>query len=146
MNISTVASSAGVFAGTWIVVWLIIAILAIAGMWATFQKAGRPGWAAIIPIYNIYTLVKVAGRSGWWVILYIIPLVNIVVSLVVSIDIAKAFGKSDVFGVIGLWLFSVIGYLMLGFGDATYKGSQAGPDTATPSAPAAPTAPQAPAA
>lgn len=141
MNISTVASSAGVFTGTWLIIWLVVVILAIAGMWATFQKAGRPGWAAIIPIYNVYTLVKIAGRSGWWVILYFIPLVNVIVSLVVSVNIAKAFGKSDVFGVIGLWLFSVIGYLMLGFGDATYSGSGTGatsaPTTPAPQAPAA---------
>ena len=124
MNISTVASSTGMFAGSWLIADLVIAVLVLAGLWTTFQKANRPGWAAIIPIYNIYTIVKIAGRDGWWVILYFIPFVNIIVHLIVSVDVAKAFGKSDVFGIVGLWLFSFVGYPMLGFGDATYKASQ----------------------
>ncbi|HVX47747.1 MAG TPA: DUF5684 domain-containing protein [Candidatus Saccharimonadales bacterium] len=140
MNIETFASSAGGIGAGMLVVWLIIAVLAIAGMWATFSKAGKPGWAAIIPIYNIYVLMEVAGRPGWWLILYLIPVVNIVISLIVSIDVAKAFGKSSAFGVIGLWLFSIIGYLMLGFGDAKY---QAG-GTGSPAAPTGPTPPVTP--
>jgi hypothetical protein len=116
-------STDGSMSAGWMILALILIVLAIAGLWRTFHKANRPGWAAIIPIYNLYTMVKIAGRPGWWVILYFIPIVNIIVNIVVSIDVAKAFGKSTAFGVIGLWLFSFIGYLMLGFGDATYRGS-----------------------
>ncbi|MEU7478999.1 DUF5684 domain-containing protein [Lentzea sp. NPDC042327] len=104
---------------------LVFAVLVIAGMWATFSKAGKPGWAAIIPIYNIYVWLKVAGRPGWWLILMIIPLVNLVISIIVSLDIAKSFGKSGVFGFFGLWLFGFIGYPMLGFGSAQYQGPAA---------------------
>jgi hypothetical protein len=107
---------------------MMLVILAVAlglveliAYWKTFQKAGHPGWAAIIPIYNAYILLKMAGRPGWWLILYIIPVVNLITHLVVSIDVAKRFGKSTAFGVFGLWIFSFIGYLMLGFGDAKYK-------------------------
>lgn len=107
----------------WFVVLTVIVVLEIIGLWRTFQKAGRPGWGAIVPIYNIYNIVKVAGRSGWWVILYFIPLVNIVVHIIVSLDVAKAFGKSDLFGIFGLWLFGFIGYPMLGYGDAKYQGT-----------------------
>jgi Family of unknown function (DUF5684) len=102
---------------------LVVAVLQIAGMWKMFQKAGHAGWLAIIPIVNIYILLKIAKRPGWWLILYIIPLVNIVVGIMVAIDVAKAFGKSTSFGVLGLWLFSFVGYPMLGFSDATYKKS-----------------------
>lgn len=145
MNISTVASSAGAIGGMWLIIYLVVLVIVLAGIWKTFQKAGRPGWAAIIPIYNLYILVKVAGRDGWWVILYFIPLVNIVIHIIVSVDVAKAFGKSDVFGIFGLWLFSFVGYPMLGFGDATYNGAQgAGPTTPAPaSQPPAPTPPSA---
>lgn len=115
-----------------VIVYIAIAVLVIAGVWKTFTKAGRHGWAAIIPIYNIYTLVKVAERPGWWTILFFIPLVNIVMSIIISLDVAKAFGKSAVFGIFGLWLFGFIGYPMLGFGSATYKGSGG----AAPAAPA----------
>ena len=141
VNIETFASSAGGMGAGLLVVWLIVAVVAIAGMWATFQKAGKPGWAAIIPIYDIYVLMKVAGRPGWWLILYFIPVVNIVISLIVSIDIAKAFAKSTAFGVIGLWIFSIIGYLILGFGDAKYQAAGIG---GTPAAPAGPTPPVTP--
>lgn len=105
-----------------VLVALIVAVIAIAAMWKVFVKAGKPGWGAIIPIYNVYLVIKVAGRPGWWLLLYLIPFVNIIVHLLVAIDVAKAFGKSDAFGIIALWFFSIIGYLILGFGDAEYKG------------------------
>ncbi len=101
---------------------LILAVIAVIALWATFTKAGRPGWGAIIPFYNLYLLAKIAGRPGWWVILFFIPIVNIVITLLISLDVARAFGKSTVFGVVGLWLFSVIGYLIVGFGSARYQG------------------------
>ncbi|HVI60705.1 MAG TPA: DUF5684 domain-containing protein [Candidatus Saccharimonadales bacterium] len=113
-------TTGGGMSATTTVIWLAVTLLLLAGFWKTFQKAGRHGWASIVPIYNIYTVVKIAGRSGWWVILYFIPLVNIIVHLVVSLDVAKAFGKSGAFGVFGLWLFSFVGYPILGFGDAKY--------------------------
>ncbi|QUQ69195.1 DUF5684 domain-containing protein [Kutzneria sp. CA-103260] len=103
---------------------LIVGVIAIVGLWRVFTKAGLPGWGAIIPLYNIYLLMKVAGRPGWWVVLYLIPIVNIIVHLIVSMDVARNFGKSKVFGVVGLWLFNVIGFLILGFGDARYVGER----------------------
>lgn len=106
-------------------VFLALAVLIIASMWKVFTKAGRPGWAAIIPIYNAYTLIKVAGRPGWWVLLTLIPVVNFIISIIVAIDVAKAFGKDAAFGILGLWLFSFVGYPMLAFGDATYNGPAA---------------------
>lgn len=102
--------------------YLVIAVAAIAGLWKTFNKANKPGWGALIPIYNVYLILKMAGRPGWWLLLYLVPIVNIVVHIVVSIDVAKAFKKSAAFGVVGLWLFSMIGFLILGFGDAKYAG------------------------
>ncbi|MBL1128499.1 MAG: signal peptidase I [Chloroflexi bacterium] len=110
------------FGGFGFICWLAIIVLIIAGFWKTFEKAGQPGWAAIIPIYNLYVLCLIAGRPGWWVLLYFIPFVNIVVSLLIAIDVAKAFGKDVLYGVVLLWLFQAIGYLLLGFGDAQYIG------------------------
>lgn len=99
---------------------LVIWVLSIIAFWRVFEKAGQPGWAAVIPFYNLYVLVKVAGRPGWWFLLLLIPFVNVIVMLVIALDVAKAFGKSTAFGVVGLWLFSIIGYMILGFGDAKY--------------------------
>src|ERR1043165_8923978 len=100
-----------------LLIYLVICVLVIAGFWKTFEKAGQPGWAAIVPIYNVYVMCKVAGRPGWWIILYLIPLVNLVIAAIVSIDIAKSFGKGTGFG-IGLWLLSPIFFCVLGFESA----------------------------
>ncbi|HEU4390652.1 MAG TPA: DUF5684 domain-containing protein [Blastocatellia bacterium] len=103
-----------------IIVGLIVVVIEIAGMWKVFTKAGEPGWACIIPIYNIVVLLKVARRPIWWIILLIIPLVGVIVSIIVCIDIAKNFGKGAGFG-IGLALLGVIFYPILGFGSAEYN-------------------------
>jgi hypothetical protein len=108
-----------------IVFWLIylaILIPIFIGYWKMFVKAGQPGWACLVPIYNAYILLKIAGRPGWWLILLFIPLVNIVIIFIVLLDIAKAFGRSVLFAILGLWLFTPIGILMLGFGKSQYIG------------------------
>ena len=102
---------------------LLIAIIVIAGMWKVFTKAGKPGWASIIPIYNAIVLLEIAGKPVWWIVLLIIPGVNIFILFIVSIDVAKNFGKGTGFGV-GLALLGVIFYPILGFGDATYRPAQ----------------------
>ena len=103
---------------------LAIIILAVAGMWKTFQKAGQPGWAAIVPFYNIYVLTQIVGRPWWWLLLCLIPCVNIVIIVILSLDMAKSFGKSAGFGV-GLALLGFVFYPLLGFGDAQYVGPAA---------------------
>jgi hypothetical protein len=110
------------FTGPFLAVGLGFAILFIVGGWKVFQKAGQPGWAVLIPIYNAYILLKIAGRPGWWLLLLFIPLVNIAIGVVVSIDVAKAFGQSALFGVILIFLLGGIGYLILGFGNYSYQG------------------------
>jgi hypothetical protein len=118
------AAASGI-AGTMMIVMLAIAIVFIAGLWKVFTKAGQPGWAVLIPIYNAYILLKIAGRPGWWIVLFLIPLVNIVIAALVSIDVAKAFGQSAVFGLVLLFLLCGIGYLLLGFGSYRYVGRAA---------------------
>jgi hypothetical protein len=99
---------------------LFLWLVTVMAMWKTYQKAGVPGWGALIPIYNLYLLLKIVGRPGWWLLLYLIPLVNIVIALVVYIDVAHAFTKSTAFGVL-TFFFPFIGYWILGYGDAVYK-------------------------
>ena len=105
--------------------WLAFMILMIAACWKIFAKAGQPGWASIIPIYNWYILCKIVGRPGWWVILLFIPFVNFIVGIILCIDLAKSFGKGVGFG-IGLILLGVIFFPILGFGSAQYQGPAAG--------------------
>jgi len=123
----------GLFGGGFMLFILLVAIVITAAFWKVFEKAGQPGWAAIIPIYNTYIMLKIVGRPGWWLLLLLIPLVNFVIALIVAIDMAKSFGQSATFGVVMLFLLSVIGYLILGFGSARYVG----PAAATPQARAA---------
>ena len=105
---------------------LAVCVFLIASVWKTFSKAGQPGWAAIIPIYNIYVMCKVAGRPGWWTLLWFVPIVNFVIGIIVAIDIARNFGKGTGFG-IGLFFLGFIFYPILGFGDATYGPPGAAP-------------------
>ena len=117
------AAAAGVGIGM-TVVWLAIIVLMIAALWKVFEKAGEPGWAAIVPIYNFYILLKVAGRPGWWLLLYLIPFVNFIISIIVSIDVAKRFGKGTGFA-LGLVFLPFIFYPMLAWGDASYTAAPA---------------------
>lgn len=105
---------------------LAIIIAVIAGIWKVFEKAGKPGWAAIIPIYNLIVLLEIAGKPLWWIILFFIPFVNLIAVILVSLAVARNFGKSDAFG-IGLALLGFIFYPILGFGDAQFKGAAPAP-------------------
>ena len=102
------------------VVYIALLLLGIVTMWKIFTKAGEPGWAAIIPIYNFIVLLKIAGKPAWWIILMLIPFVNIVILAIVCISLAKNFGKSAGYGW-GLFLLGFIFGPMLAFGDARYQ-------------------------
>ncbi len=112
------------FSGPILLFALVLIVVLAAGFWKMFEKAGQPGWAAIVPIYNVYVLLKVAGRPGWWLILLFIPVVNIVINILVAIDIAKAFGQGAAFGFFLNFLFGGIGFVILGFGNYRYLGPQ----------------------
>ena len=106
------------------IVGLLVGILVIAGMWKVFTKAGKPGWAAIIPIYNVVVLLQIAGKPLWWIVLLFIPIVNFVIAVMVMISLAKAFGKGTGFA-LGLLFLSPIFIPILGFSDAQYTGAPA---------------------
>ena len=115
----------GAIAGMLIlVIQLAILIAILAGAWKMFEKAGKPGWAAIIPIYNIIVILEICGRPIWWILLLLIPCVNIVIAVIMWIDVAKSFGKSELYG-IGLAFLGFIFIPMLGFGSARYVGPAA---------------------
>ena len=109
------------------IVWFIyiaIVVAIIAGWWMIFTKAGEAGWKSIIPIWNTLILLKIIGREWWWILLLLIPFVNIVIWIIVSLDLAKVFGRGTGFG-IGLAFLSFIFAPILGFGSDAYKGSGA---------------------
>lgn len=98
-----------------------IVVVSIAGSWKVFEKAGKPGWASLIPIYNAIVLLQIVGRPLWWIILYLIPIVDLIIAIVVMVDLARSFGKGAGFG-IGLAFLPFIFFPILGLGNAQYVG------------------------
>lgn len=123
------AEGVGIFM---LLVYLVIIVVLVAAYWKLFEKAGKPGWAAIIPIYNIIVMLEIVGRPVWWIILLLIPCVNIVVGIMLTIDIAKSYGKEIGFA-IGMILLPIIFVPILAFsGDTQYVGPAAAPQGPPP--------------
>ncbi|MDQ0636451.1 hypothetical protein QF042_000016 [Pedobacter sp. W3I1] len=119
--------SSGIAAGIGLVggiIYLAVIVIAIVGMWKAFEKAGKPGWAAIIPIYNLIILLEIVGKPMIWILWLIIPCVNIVFAIWLYNLVSKSFGKSEGFTV-GLIILPFIFWPILGFGDAKYLGPSA---------------------
>ncbi len=106
--------------GITLIVNIAIALLMVISIWKVFIKAGQPGWAAIVPIYNMYVLLKIAGKPGWWILLLFVPVVNLVISIIALFGLAENFGKGAGFA-IGLLFLPIIFYPILAFGSATYQ-------------------------
>ena len=102
----------------------LASILIIVSLWKIFKKAGKPGWAAIIPIYREIMFTEIVGRPTWWAFIYIIPCTAFIAHIILSIDLARSFGQPTGFSV-GLILFPFIFYPILGFGSAQYVGPSA---------------------
>jgi len=144
----TTTESTGLFAGlaaffaAYIIFILALVVFYVICQWKIFTKAGQPGWIALIPIYNYWKLCEIVGRPGWWslsFLLAVIPLVGwiipLIVSIIVMIDLAKAFGKEPIFALL-LILLPLVGLPMLAFGEAKYGGPVSHGDK-TPTAPKA---------
>jgi hypothetical protein len=100
---------------------LVIAVFFFIVYWRIFEKAGRPGWESLIPVYNNFIMMKIIGKPWWWLVLMCIPFVNIIF-IVWSVNmLSKSFGKDEGYTV-GLLLLSIVFYPMLAFGDAKYIG------------------------
>ncbi|MES2216125.1 MAG: DUF5684 domain-containing protein [Patescibacteria group bacterium] len=101
------------------VIWLAVLLLIVISYWKVFSKAGQPGWASIIPIYNIIVLFRITNRPWWWFFLFLIPIVNWVIMIILMNDLAKSFGKGLGF-TLGLIFLSIIFFPILAFGGSTY--------------------------
>ncbi len=114
-----------------IAVYLVIMIfLVIVPMWKIFTKAGQPGWACLVPIYNIYVMTLIAKKPAWWMIMIlIVPIANVIFGIMLIHAIVTNFGKGVGF-TIGVLLLSAIFIPILGYGSAQYN---------PPAAPAQPT-------
>jgi Family of unknown function (DUF5684) len=107
----------------YLLLWVAVTVPgALVGWVWVFRKAGLPGWAALVPGYNIYLLVVgVARLSVLWFVLVLVPGVQIIAAILVNLEVAKRFGRSEAFG-LGLALLGFVFYPILGFGKARYQG------------------------
>jgi uncharacterized protein DUF5684 len=101
--------------------YLVIYLIGAIVLYPVLGKAGEPGWAAFVPIYNAYLVLKICGRPWWWLILFLVPILGFVLEIIVCLDLAKSFGKSVAFA-IGLIFLSLIFVGIIGFGSAQYRG------------------------
>ena len=99
---------------------VVLVIPMLIGMWKTYEKAGQPGWAAIIPIYSAYIRILICEMPIWWLIVYLIPYVNVIALIVIGVRLAEKFDRSAAFGV-GLDFLPFVFYPILGFGSAEYQ-------------------------
>jgi hypothetical protein len=118
------SAGTGIGIGVGVVVYVAIIVFEIAALWHVFTKASEKGWKAIIPIWNTLIVLKISGRPLWWIILFIIPIVNIIVFIVLYYNLAKSFAKSGAFAV-GLIILPFIFIPILGFGSSQYAGPYA---------------------
>lgn len=121
----SVSDGAGAAAGAafflvFLVIWLGVMLVMIASMWKVFTKAGEPGWAAIVPVYNLIILVKILDKPIWYALLCFIPFIGVIVGIYLITELAKKFGQSMGFA-IGLILLPIIFFPILGFGSAQYR-------------------------
>ena len=120
MNDVSNAAAAGVLIVYYLII-IAVAVLVLVSWWKIFVKAGKPGWAAIVPFYNMYCMYSISFGNGWLFLLGFVPCVNIVVQIIMYVKLSQAFGKSGGYAV-GLIFLPVIFLPMLGFGDADYVG------------------------
>jgi hypothetical protein len=129
---TTTAVENGVLAGlmgffaTFAIIIIAMVVVMIVCQWVIFKKAGKPGWAAIVPIYNFIVLLEIINRPIWWIAALfagVIPvvggLITLLFTIVIAIDLAKSFGKSTGFGIL-IALVPVVGYPILAFGSSQY--------------------------
>lgn len=102
---------------------IAVYVLLVVASWKIFSKAGRPGILAIIPIVNLIVLIRIVGYSGWLVLLYLIPIANLIFTIVMAVKLGERFGRGLIFSLLWLWLFPIIGYFVLGFGRSRYTAA-----------------------
>jgi uncharacterized membrane protein YhaH (DUF805 family) len=121
-SVSTSSAGEGAAATTiTLVVYLGFVVLTLAGYWRMLSKAGRPGWAIIVPFYGAVQLLQITGRSGWWVLAMMVPVLSLFPAIRLAFELARVFGRGIGFG-FGLLFLPFIFAPVLGFGDAEYVG------------------------
>ena len=119
-----------------VLICLALTVLYLIGFWKILEKGNKPGWGALIPIYNTYLLCQIVGVNPWWILivfiaslLSFIPIIgsliftaaSIYFTVILNISLARSFKKDDVYA-LGLIFLQPIFYLILGYGESKYEG------------------------
>ena len=121
-NYENLEGPAQTFGAIFTIFYLVILVLFFASYWKIFEKAGKPGWAGVVPIYNIIVLLEIVGKPAWWIVLFFIPGVNLIIAIIVSHQLSLSFGQSTGFTV-GLVLLSIVFIPYLAFSSSIqYQG------------------------
>jgi hypothetical protein len=130
---ATVSTSGDAGGGSIIfsIIWLAVVVAMLVAMWKVFVKAGQPGWACLIPIYNYVVLFRITGKSPWWILGMLVPFLNIFVGIRLIFNLASVFGRGIGFGFGLLFLFPIF-IMILAFGEGEYVGPGGHPATAPP--------------
>jgi len=94
--------------------------LPLGGVWQMYIKADEPGWACLVPVYQSMVMARMAHKPAWWGLLLYVPVVSLVIWVLISLELAKAFDRGTDTA-IGLILVPPVFFCILGFGDAEYK-------------------------
>jgi Family of unknown function (DUF5684) len=100
----------------------IASFILVAGYWRLLTKAGKPGWAILVPIYNAIVMQQISGKPLWWIFLYLVPGVNIVIAVICTFALAENFGKGKGYG-LGMLFLPWVFVPMLAFSDAEFVGT-----------------------
>lgn len=106
---------------------LLVGLTTVISISVLFDKAGEPGWASFVPIYNIIVLARIGGKSEWLGFLCAVSLwiphigstLHLLLLLYLSVSVAKAFGKGTLFG-FGLVFLPFIFFPILAFSESAY--------------------------
>jgi hypothetical protein len=91
-----------VLLGVWLIGLIVYVYIAICVMMIANKTGTSNAWFAWIPILNVFLLLMIAKKPLWWIILFLIPLVNIVIAVIVWMAVAEARKKPSWLGILML--------------------------------------------
>jgi hypothetical protein len=118
---SGTAAAGGIVGGVMgVIVGSVIAGLFLMGM---FNKAGKPAWAAFVPLYNYVVLLDIIGKPWWWIFGFLVPCLNIILIIYIMMELSKSFGKDALYTVaLIIPCVNVIALAYLSYGPDQYVG------------------------
>lgn len=97
------------------IIFLILVLISFIGLYKIFEKAGLPGWKALIPIYNFWIVGTIINRPKWWAFIMIVPGINLIMFGVYGFHLARAFKKRMTNDLITATLMPYLYFAYLGF-------------------------------